>query len=160
MARSTYTPLLDASLPLSLFLDSLSPSCISRGVYVQFAPIGSTLAKRRAILMKSPCSERAGWIPCWNGGLGTLLALPTCPFSPRRTLVPLMWPFLGSPPARFIDFFKGKFYLSSFLANDISAALSGPHSLQQPRGLSRAALVGGVAVFKPLPNICSLQASG
>lgn len=108
----TYTPLLLRSLPLSLFSDSLSPSCISCRVYVQFGLDWNHIGKTACHLNEVTAIQMGGWV-VWRGikGQGILLALPACPLAPSSLLFlsNVATFILASPPPRFIDSFKGKF---------------------------------------------------
>lgn len=83
-------------LCLSLYFWAVChPAAFPCGVYVQFAPIGSTLAKWRAVLMESLCSERVGgWVGCLPGNPASP---PNLPFGPRRTVVSLSCGHFSDP---------------------------------------------------------------
>lgn len=116
----TYTPLLLVPLPLSLFLDSLSPSCISCGVYVQFGPDWKHIGKTACHLNEVTVIQMGGWVVRRGisgeavlsvNGQSILLTLPACPLAPSRLLrlSNVVTFILESPPPRFIHSFKDKF---------------------------------------------------
>lgn len=86
----TYTqPRSSSPICLSLYFQTVChPAAFPAGFILQsVSPIGTTLAQRRAILMKSLCSE---WVlSVWRWGKGNFrarghtLTFPACPLAPR-----------------------------------------------------------------------------
>lgn len=112
-----HTPSLLPSLPRSSFSDSLSPSCISCRVYVQFGLDWNHIGKTACHLTAVTAVQTYGGgvtgeaVPAFKGA-GDTASPPRLPFSPQLSTFPsLMWPLLfwNPLPPRFIDSFKGKF---------------------------------------------------
>lgn len=95
-ALNPHTHAYSLFLCLALFLDSLSPSCISCGVYVQFGPDWNHIGKTVYHLNEVTGIQMGGWVvwrgiireavPACEGPEGTANP-PSLPFSPQQTAV-------------------------------------------------------------------------
>lgn len=97
-SHPAYTHLFPVPLPLSLFLDSLSSSCISCGVYVQFGSDWNHIGKTACHLNEVTVIQMGGWVvrrgiigeavlAC--KGLGDTANPPSLPFSTQQTAASL-----------------------------------------------------------------------